>query len=553
MYCLRLPSTHRALALASGLAAVCIGGILDFALGVAFGRFLLRALPPQLLDRTRSRRFAIIAVAVVATLTGIYVSFCSFWMPPTFATMSKLSPSQLDEIVHRFQRDAAAIADLWPWQYGSIEETSVLILAGAAESMLFAVLWAIGAVGPLILRHPKPRAFLYRPFVLFLRRFSTFADRTVVALILRQSRAGVPVVFLTPTHSRPRDWDPFLVGFAGLRLLHPLRSVPMVLRARDDDWQPVADELIDRAQTILVDISEGSAALGTEAEMIDKARRWSHTVCLRNTACSPGSAQGLLDAFGNARCIDYSKSWRRALPKLAISLAIVLLTAVLIAGFTVFGGSMLLFIALSKIRVSSEVSNTIFELILGLVFVVVALMSYSIFWRPAVSRGAKIELSRVLRAEHLTPFPTGQSVDMISNRSTNGRPISIAVIAWITLVSNALFLLATLGSILRVNKSAVNDPVVQEMIAKYPTPTPVQYLTFFVDMIISTVSAIFMLRGANWARLLYICWGAFGYLIAFFMFHEKPILGIIYYLVVVFFLLRPKASAYFTQHNVRTN
>jgi len=180
-------------------------------------------------------------------------------------------------------------------------------------------------------------------------------------------------------------------------------------------------------------------------------------------------------------------------------------------------------------------------------------MSYSIFWRPAVSRGAKIELSRVLRAEHLTPFPTGQSVDMISNRSTNGRPISIAVIAWITLVSNALFLLATLGSILRVNKSAVNDPVVQEMIAKYPTPTPVQYLTFFVDMIISTVSAIFMLRGANWARLLYICWGAFGYLIAFFMFHEKPILGIIYYLVVVFFLLRPKASAYFTQHNVRTN
>jgi hypothetical protein len=80
----------------------------------------------------------------------------------------------------------------------------------------------------------------------------------------------------------------------------------------------------------------------------------------------------------------------------------------------------------------------------------------------------------------------------------------------------------------------------------------VQYLTFFADVIISTVSAIFMLRGVHWARLLYICWGAFGYLIVFFISSEKPVLGIVFYLVVVFFLLRPKASAYFTQHNVRT-
>jgi hypothetical protein len=263
-YCLHFLSTHRVLVLASALAAVCIGGILNFALGVAFGRFLLRAMPPHLLDRTRRRQFVIIAVAVFATLIGVYVSLCSFWMPPFVAVMSKLLPSQFDDIVHRLGQDAAAMTDLWPWQYGSIGQTSALILAGAAESVLFAVLWATGALGPLILRYPRPRAFLERPFVLFLRRFSTFADRTVVALILRQATDGVPVLFLTPTRSRPKDWDPFLVGFAGLKLLHPLHSVPMVLRARDDDWQRAANELIDRAQTTLVDISEGSAALGTE-------------------------------------------------------------------------------------------------------------------------------------------------------------------------------------------------------------------------------------------------------------------------------------------------
>ena len=354
-------------------------------------------------------------------------------------------------------------------------------------------------------------------------------------------------MFLTPTHSRPKDWDPFLVGFAGLRLPHPLRSVPMVLRARDDDWQRAADELIDSAQTILVDISEESGALETEAEMIDKGRRWSDTVCLRNTACTPGSGQDRVGAFGNARCIDYSKSFRRALPRLAISLAIVILIALLIAVFTVSGGSILLYITLSKIGVwNGTVSDVILLSVLSLVFAAVALTSYSIFWRPAVSRSAKIELSRVLRAEHLTAFPVGQSVDMISNRSTNGRPISIGVIAWITLVSNA-FALLLLGSILFVNKFAVNNPVVQEMISKNPIPTPVEHLTLFSDVIISMVCAIFMLRGANWARLLYICWGAFSLVIAF------STLGIVFYLVVVFFLLRPKASAYFIQHNVRTD
>src|SRR5262245_6299505 len=359
-YCLHFLSTHRALVLAGALAAVCIGGILYFALGVAFGRFLLRAMPPQLLDRTTGRQFAIIAVAVFATLIGVYVSFCSFWMPPFVATMSKLSPSQLDEILHRFQRDAAAMSDLWPWQYGAIRETSALILAGAAESVLFAALWAIGAVGPLILRNHRPRAFLARPFVLFLRRFSTFADRTVVALILRQAKAGVPVVFLTPTRSKPKDWDPFLVGFAGLKLLRPLGSVPMVLRARDNDWQRGANELVDHAQTILVDTSEESTALRTEAEMINTAKRWTDTVCLRNIAYTPGSGQDPLDAFDNARYIDYSKSWRRALPRLAVSLAIVILTALLIAVFAVSGVSILLAIALSKIGVwNGTVSNTI--------------------------------------------------------------------------------------------------------------------------------------------------------------------------------------------------
>jgi hypothetical protein len=513
-----LISTRRLHEIAVALIALCLGGIVVFALGVAFGRFLLRAMPPYLLGGTW-RQVAIIAVSVCVPLIGIFI----------FGMLLSVTLGIV-----------AAARETTTWD-------QPLVFAGVAVGTLFFILWVAGAVGPLILRHGRPQAFLDRAFVLFLRRFSTFSDRTVEALILRQAKAGVPVVFLTPTHSKPRDWDPFLVGFAGLKLLHPLRSVPMVLRARDDDWQRAADELIGRAQTILVDISEGSAALRIEAEMIEKAGRWSDTVCLRQTAPAARSGQESLGAFGNARCIDYLKSWTLALPRLAISLLIVLLAAFVITVFTIFGGSLVLYV----IGVlPSETSDAILYSALGLVFVVVALISYSIFWRPAVSRATKIELRRMLRSEHLTSLPAERSVNMALHQSVNERPISIIVIAWIVLFSAVLPLLGSIFSLLGSIFNA-NPPAVHEMMAKTPIPVPVQYLMLFAGVIISIVSAIFMLGGANWARLLYICWGAFSCVIAFFTSPAKLTLipGVVFYLIFVFFLLRPKASAYFTQRN----
>jgi len=332
---------------AGALIVLCVGAVCDFVLGVAFGRFLLRAMPPQPLDRTKGRHPIIIAIFVCALLIGILL-----WC---------LNSAE----------------GLFSWSY---EWEQLVEDAAIAVGRLFVILWAIGAVGPLILRHVRPRAFLHRPFVLFLRRFSTFSDRTLVALILKEAKDGVPVVFLTPARSRFKDWNPFLVGFAGLKLRHPLRSVPIVLRARDDGWQRVADELILRAQTILVDASWGSAALEAEAEMIEKAERWSDTVHLRYTARTPGSDREAVGIFENARCIEYSKSWMRALPRLAVSLVIILLVAPLPSLFIFY---------FWKVGVLPH----------GLVFFILVLISCSIVWSQAVSPNAKIKLRRVLRAE----------------------------------------------------------------------------------------------------------------------------------------------------------
>jgi hypothetical protein len=311
--------------------------------GVASGRFLLRALPPAMSDqggRGRSRAVVLSAAAFVS----LYI-----------------------------------FGVLLLWRASAPANDGMVLVVMIVISFPF-LLWAIAALGVLIRHHFRRRAFLERPFVLFLRRFSTFSDRAVVAVILRQAAYNVPVVFLTPTLSRPADWDLFLVGFAGLKWLHPWQSAPIVIRARDDAWQETAEELIRRAQTILLDASETSGALRAEAEMLDRAGRWSDTVCLRLTA--PGKEP--VGGFSGVRTIDYTKSWKRALPRMAMGLLVVLAAALFV--FTGMG------IAMASIVPPPLLLN----LTAGITVIAAAAYYFAIFVRPTINREAKVALRAAL-------------------------------------------------------------------------------------------------------------------------------------------------------------
>ena len=74
------------------------------------------------------------------------------------------------------------------------------------------------------------------------------------------------------------------------------------------------------------------------------------------------------------------------------------------------------------------------------------------------------------------------------------RPTSVTVIAWILLVISALSLL---GSTM-----AINNPMAQELMAKSPIPIPLQYVMLYLGLSIEILCAIFMLRAANWVRLI---------------------------------------------------
>jgi hypothetical protein len=360
------------------LGGAGIASLFVLGLGVAIGRFLLRALPPMIWDQGRRGWFW--PVVFYIAFIGVYI--CGVLL---FLAMDT------DTLPAAFKMDPKTL------------------LLGVP----YVISWTVGVIGLLIHRHHRPRAFLERPFVLFLRRFSTFSDRAVIALILQQAANKVPVVFLTPTISQPRDWDPYLVGFAGLKLWHPWRSTPIVTRAQDAAWQRAADELIRRAQTILLDISDTSSALRTEAEMLDRTDRWPDTVCLRLLVPNASLGKNPVGGFDGVRTIDYEKSWVRALPRMVIGFLIVLFAAL---SFLLIVGSM------SPIIASAATA------------IIAPAYYYAVFVRPSINREAKLTLRTLFREVHAASAEAPQGI--------NGWLI-LPIIGLITIPIRASYLLLT--------------------------------------------------------------------------------------------------------------
>jgi len=331
------------------------GYLIVFIPGLAFGRFLLRACPPDYSHQGPSP-----------------------WHRPLFNALL-LSIPFVAGVVFMIVLNSVEVTTNKDSTAGQPDQAA-MFMGNLFTSISCFLLWAIGAFGPLIRHHRKPRSFLERPFVLFLRRFSTFSDRSVIAMVLKQAKRGVPVVFLTPTSSQPGDWDPFLVGFAGFKMLRPLSSVPIVLRARDDDWQNAANELILRARTILFDTTDTSDAIRVEMEMIEVADRWSDTVFLRLQREDQGHHVDSSSDNRRARVIDYTKSWVRAIPMMIIGIPVVLMTIVWLG-------------AAAGFLLNSAWHKFVFLLIVafGILFY------FSVFVRPTINRAAKAALKTVLR------------------------------------------------------------------------------------------------------------------------------------------------------------
>lgn len=245
---------------------------------VPCGRIGLRYAPPALAGR---RRLPLVAATVIGGLLA-------YPLVRLVVALIELRPS-LSDIT-------------WP-------------VAVACAVPLMALVAPAAVVFEFTRRHLWPQQLLERPFVLFLRRFSTFSDRVLFGAILRSVPAGCPVAVLTATRSRAGDWNPFVVAVAGIRFRRLLRSMPWFLRSRDDDWQSAARALVERADRIVIDVSDGSTAIENEIEMIEAADRWPDTVIVNHQSDEYAVPDALAD---RTEVLEYRRSWLRAIPGLVL-------------------------------------------------------------------------------------------------------------------------------------------------------------------------------------------------------------------------------------------
>ena len=120
-------------------------------------------------------------------------------------------------------------------------------------------------------------------------------------------------------------------------------------------------------------------------------------------------------------------------------------------------------------------------------------------------------------------------------------PKSVTVISWFSIISG-------IGILVSLFFSFIN-PMIKDTLSKNLIPISVQYLISCAGVGITMVSGIMMLKGKNWARLLYVSWYIFSVGMSFLIAPNKVMLlpSAVVAVVISFFLFRPNVNEYFKE------
>lgn len=121
------------------------------------------------------------------------------------------------------------------------------------------------------------------------------------------------------------------------------------------------------------------------------------------------------------------------------------------------------------------------------------------------------------------------------------RPISIAIISWFLIVTAFISLVASVW--------AYGNPDVVKMMEMNVLPVSVQYTLTAVGVVLSILCGVLMLKARQSGRTVYVGWTLLSLAIGLFTAPAKMMLlpGLIFFLIIAFFLFRPKANEYFSQ------
>ena len=142
------------------------------------------------------------------------------------------------------------------------------------------------------------------------------------------------------------------------------------------------------------------------------------------------------------------------------------------------------------------------------------------------------------------PSAKTEELDYKRENKKMKRPTFVSVIAWILIVMSGISLVTFTMSL----NMSLNDPMIRELLSKSPIPIPLQIAIGYVGLLITIVSGVAILKGQNWARFLYVGWNVIGSVIGLLTSPMKAAMipGLFIFVVITFFLFRPKANEYFS-------
>lgn len=121
------------------------------------------------------------------------------------------------------------------------------------------------------------------------------------------------------------------------------------------------------------------------------------------------------------------------------------------------------------------------------------------------------------------------------------RPTSLTVIGWLLIVLGGLALLGML--------MVAGNPVATQMLEQSPLPVSAHLAIGVIGGLISIACGYGVLKGLGWSRLLYTGWilVSVAITLATMPFTSLMVFGWVIQAIIIFFLYRPEAGAWFGQ------
>ncbi len=104
-----------------------------------------------------------------------------------------------------------------------------------------------------------------------------------------------------------------------------------------------------------------------------------------------------------------------------------------------------------------------------------------------------------------------------------------------------------------INVTGRSNPAVIEIMSRNPLPLPVQLAWVYLGAFVSLLCGIALMKGRSWARFLYLFWTGTTLVASFVTSPVKmaSVPGLLFFIIVAFFLFHPKTEAYFTGQEQR--